>query len=286
VLAIAEAVCRHREPRASTARCSSAATRTRSPSPRSARSSRVLGAHGVDVVLDADGGATPTPVISHRSSPTTAAAGRGRPTASSSPRRTTRPATAASSTTRRTGARPTPTSRAGSRTRPTRCSRRGLDGVRRVAYERAEVRPARLRQRLRRRSRRRHRPRGDPRRGPQARRRPARRREPALLGGDRRTPWARPRGRQRGARPDLPLVPLDWDGKIRMDCSSPYAMARLRDSRTASTSPSPTTRRGPPRHRHARRRAAEPQPPPRRCVAYLFGGAREWGEDVGSARRS
>jgi phosphoglucomutase len=27
-------------------------------------------------------------------------------------------------------------------------------------------------------------------------------------------------------RPDLRFMTLDWDGKIRMDCSSPYAMAR------------------------------------------------------------
>jgi phosphoglucomutase len=29
--------------------------------------------------------------------------------------------------------------------------------------------------------------------------------------------------------PTFRFVPLDWDGKIRMDCSSPYAMARLRE---------------------------------------------------------
>ena len=29
--------------------------------------------------------------------------------------------------------------------------------------------------------------------------------------------------------PTFRFVPLDWDGKIRMDCSSPHAMARLRD---------------------------------------------------------
>ena len=29
--------------------------------------------------------------------------------------------------------------------------------------------------------------------------------------------------------PTFRFVPLDWDGKIRMDCSSPYAMAKLRD---------------------------------------------------------
>ena len=29
--------------------------------------------------------------------------------------------------------------------------------------------------------------------------------------------------------PTFSFVPVDWDGKIRMDCSSPYAMARLTD---------------------------------------------------------
>lgn len=31
----------------------------------------------------------------------------------------------------------------------------------------------------------------------------------------------------RGIDPSFRFMPLDWDGKIRMDCSSPYAMARL-----------------------------------------------------------
>ena len=64
-------------------------------------------------------------------------------------------------------------------------------------------------------------------RRPQARRRPARRRARALLGAD-----------QRGLRLDITVVnpaidptfsfmTVDHDGKIRMDCSSPYAMARL-----------------------------------------------------------
>ena len=48
--------------RASTGRCSSGATRTRSPSRRRRRSSRCSCAHGVDVVVDADDGSTPTPV--------------------------------------------------------------------------------------------------------------------------------------------------------------------------------------------------------------------------------
>ena len=84
---------------------------------------------------------------------------------------------------------------------------------------------------------------GDPRRAAHARRRPAGRRERRLLGADRRALRARPHRRQPRAstRPSR-FMPLDHDGKIRMDCSSPYAMAGPdRRSRTSSTSPSATT---------------------------------------------
>ena len=64
--------------------------------------------------------------------------------------------------------------------------------------------------------------------------------------------------------PTFRFVPLDHDGKIRMDCSSPYVMAGLIELR------GPLRRRGglrpgrrPPRDRHAERGAAEPQPLPR-----------------------
>ena len=43
--------------------------------------------------------------------------------------------------------------------------------------------------------------------------------------------------------PTFRFVPLDHDGKIRMDCSSPYVMSGLIELQaTASTSPSPATR--------------------------------------------
>jgi phosphoglucomutase len=41
--------------------------------------------------------------------------------------------------------------------------------------------------------------------------------------------------------PTFRFMTVDWDGKIRMDCSSPYAMTRLIACATSSTSPSPTT---------------------------------------------
>jgi phosphoglucomutase len=82
--------------------------------------------------------------------------------------------------------------------------------------------------------------------------------------------------------PTFRFVPLDWDGKIRMDCSSPYAMARLRDiadrfdvafandpdaDRHGIVTPSAGLLN--PNHHLAA------------CVSYLFGGHRDWGADVG-----
>jgi phosphoglucomutase len=82
--------------------------------------------------------------------------------------------------------------------------------------------------------------------------------------------------------PRFANVPLDWDGKVRMDCSSPYAMARLREladrfdvafandpdaDRHGVVTPSAGLLN--PNHHLAA------------CVAYLFGGDRDWGEEVG-----
>jgi phosphoglucomutase len=82
--------------------------------------------------------------------------------------------------------------------------------------------------------------------------------------------------------PTFRFVPLDWDGRIRMDCSSPYAMARLRDMAgrfdVAFANDPDADRHGivtpsagllNPNHQLAA------------CVAYLFGGHRDWGADVG-----
>jgi phosphoglucomutase len=82
--------------------------------------------------------------------------------------------------------------------------------------------------------------------------------------------------------PTFSFVPLDWDGKIRMDCSSPYAMARLTEMRdrfdVAFANDPDADRHGVvtpsagllnPNHHLAA------------CIAYLFGTGREWGEQVG-----
>jgi phosphoglucomutase len=82
--------------------------------------------------------------------------------------------------------------------------------------------------------------------------------------------------------PTFRFVPLDWDGKIRMDSSSPYAMARLTEMRdrfdVAFANDPDADRHGivtpsagllNPNHHLAV------------CVAYLFGGNRDWKPEVG-----
>jgi phosphoglucomutase len=82
--------------------------------------------------------------------------------------------------------------------------------------------------------------------------------------------------------PTFRFVPLDWDGKIRMDCSSPYAMAKLRELAdrfdVAFANDPDADRHGivtpgagllNPNHHLAV------------CIAYLFGGGREWPRETG-----
>ncbi len=82
--------------------------------------------------------------------------------------------------------------------------------------------------------------------------------------------------------PTFRFVPLDWDGKTRMDCSSPYAMARLTELKdrfdVAFANDPDADRHGivtpgagllNPNHHLAA------------CVAYLLGGHRDWPQSVG-----
>jgi phosphoglucomutase len=82
--------------------------------------------------------------------------------------------------------------------------------------------------------------------------------------------------------PTFRFVPVDWDGKIRMDCSSPYAMAKLRELvdrfDVAFANDPDADRHGivtpgagllNPNHHLAV------------CIAYLFGGQRDWSGRTG-----
>jgi phosphoglucomutase len=82
--------------------------------------------------------------------------------------------------------------------------------------------------------------------------------------------------------PTFRFIPRDWDGTIRMDCSSPYAMARLTELRDrfdiAFANDPDADRHGVvtpsvgllnPNHYLAA------------CVAFLFGGNRDWPPGVG-----
>jgi phosphoglucomutase len=82
--------------------------------------------------------------------------------------------------------------------------------------------------------------------------------------------------------PTFRFVPLDWDGKIRMDCSSPHAMARLRelaaDFDVAFANDPDADRHGVVTPEHG---LLNPNHMLAACVAYLFGGHRGWSPDVG-----
>src|SRR5215212_11753547 len=220
VLAISAAVCRHRTEQGidgplflgrDTHALSEPATRT---------IVEVLGAHGVDVVVDADDGATPTPVISHAILTHNRGGGRGTAdgivvTPSHNP-----PGDGGFKYNPPHGGPADTDVTAGIEREANALLEAGFDGVQRVAFERAEVRTrdyasayvddlaavidldaireAGLRLGV------------DP------------------LGGASAPYWEAIAERHRleleivndAIDPTFRFVPLDWDGKIRMDCSS------------------------------------------------------------------
>src|SRR5919197_1389174 len=85
-----------------------------------------------------------------------------------------------------------------------------------------------------------------------------------------------------GIDPTFRFVPVDHDGKIRMDCSSPYAMTRLRELKDRYDV---AFANDPDADRHGivtpRAGLLNPNHHLAACIAYLFGGAREWPGGVG-----
>jgi phosphoglucomutase len=82
--------------------------------------------------------------------------------------------------------------------------------------------------------------------------------------------------------PTFRFVPLDWDGKTRMDCSSPYAMSgliELRDRFDVAVANDPDADR----HGIVTPSAGllNPNHHLAVCIAYLFSIGREWDDDVG-----
>ena len=279
VLAISEAVCRYRREQGIDGPLFLGADTHALSAPAVETILQVLAAHGVDACVDARGGAVPTPVISHAILTHNRGAGRGTAdgivvTPSHNP-----PGDGGFKYNPPHGG-PADTDVTGSIERAANALLdAGLEGVQRAApqphphdyldayvgdleavIDLEAIRGAGLRLGV------------DP------------------LGGASADYWAAIAERHRldlevvnaQVDPTFRFVPLDWDGKIRMDCSSPYAMARLTEMRdrfdVAFANDPDADRHGivtpsagllNPNHHLAA------------CVAYLFGGARDWGDEVG-----
>jgi phosphoglucomutase len=277
VLAISEAVCRYREAQGISGPLFLGRDTHALSEPAERTITEVLGAHGVDVVVDAGGGATPTPVISHAILTHNRGGGRGTAdgivvTPSHNP-----PGDGGFKYNPPHGG-PADTDVTGWIERTANeLLEAGLEGVQRERDPRPRtrdyltayvddlpavidldaIRGAGLRLGV------------DP------------------LGGASLAYWQAIAERHRldleivndALDPTFRFVPLDHDGKIRMDCSSPDAMSRLREMAdrfdVAFANDPDSDRHGivtpgagllNPNHHLAA------------CVAYLFGGARDWGD--------
>ena len=79
--------------------------------------------------------------------------------------------------------------------------------------------------------------------------------------------------------PTFGFMTADWDGRIRMDCSSPYAMNRL-VGLAGSFDVSFANDTDADRHGIVAGELMNPNHYLAACVAYLFGGRPQWGRDV------
>ena len=286
VAAISEAVCRYREAQGIDGPLFLGRDTHALSEPACETIVEVLAAHGVDVCVDAHGGATPTPVISHAILDHNRDGGRGTAdgivvTPSHNP-----PGDGGFKYNPPSGG-PADTDVTGWIEREAnRLLDAGLDGVRRMPYEQARragtthrrdyvsayvaglpevidldaIRGADLRLGV------------DP------------------LGGASAAYWAAIADVHRldleivndRVDPTFRFVPLDWDGKIRMDCSSPYAMARLTEMRDRFDV---AFANDPDADRHGIVTPSAGLLNPNHflavCVAYLFGGDRDWAPGVG-----
>jgi phosphoglucomutase len=280
VLAISEAVCRYREREGIDGPLFLGRDTHALSEPAERTIAEVLGAHGVDVVVDERGGATPTPVISHAILTHNRGGGRGTAdgivvTPSHNP-----PGDGGFKYNPPHGG-PADTDVTGWIEREANALlEAGLDGVRRTGDPRVRrrdyvsayvddlpavidldaIRGAGLRLGV------------DP------------------LGGASLAYWQAIAERHRldleivndALDPTFRFVPLDHDGKIRMDCSSPDAMARLRDIADRFDV---AFANDPDADRHGVVTAGagllNPNHQLAACVAYLFGGGRDWGDAVG-----
>ncbi len=224
----------------------------------------VLAAHGVETMIDAGRGYTPTPVVSHA----ILGYNRGRssgladgivitPVAQSARRRRLQIQPAARRAGRRRCHRLDRVT--GQRAPRRRHGRRSPDAVR-ARLPCVDDAPARFHDAVRGGSRGRHRHGRDSVRGREDRRGPARRRRTSLLGPDRGTLRPLDRRRQRRDRPD---VPLHDDGLGRPDPDGLLVALRhgpaRRDASSFRRRVRQRSRPRPPRHRHAVGRPDESQ---------------------------
>ena len=224
----------------------------------------VLIANGVDVRVDSRDSWVPTPALSHAIlayNKGRDAADPGRADGIVVTPRTIRRATAASSTTRRT-ADPADTDATGwIADRANELIAAGLDGVAAHSVQgprRRHARRVRLPRRVRARPREHHRRRCHPQRRRAHRRRPAGRGIRRVLGLIAEVHGLDLTVVNPDVDPTWRFMTLDWDEKIRMDPSSPSAMASLVGAARRVRHPDrQRRRRRPPRHRHARCRADE-----------------------------